>query len=86
MTEAIKRWQAARPCIHVYFTQTSASWLNQVERWISSLIKRCIRHGTHRSARAMEKSVGDTTTTTTRSKPFVWTRTADDIFASIERF
>jgi transposase len=36
-TDAIKRRLAARPRFHVYFTPTSASWFNQVERWFSTL-------------------------------------------------
>jgi transposase len=55
-TDAIKRWLAARPGFHVHFTPTSASWLNQVERWFSTLTERCIRRGTHRSTQSLEKS------------------------------
>jgi putative transposase len=34
----IKAWLARRPHWHVHFTQTSASWINQGERWFAELI------------------------------------------------
>jgi hypothetical protein len=44
-TPAIKRWLARNPRFHVHFTPTSASWLNQVERWFAMLTERQIRRG-----------------------------------------
>lgn len=86
-TDAIKRWLAARPRFHVHFTPTSASWLNQVERWFCTLTERCIRRGTHRSTQALEKSIRQYVDLNNQDpKPFVWTKSADDILASIERF
>jgi len=40
-TASIKSWLARHPRFHVHFTPTSASWLNQVERWFSTLTERC---------------------------------------------
>lgn len=86
-TDAIKRWLAARPRFHVHFTPTSASWLNQVERWFSTLTERCIRRGTHRSTRALEQSIRTyLDVNNSAPKPFSWSKTADDILTSIERF
>ena len=86
-TDAIKRWLATRPRFHVHFTPTSASWLNQVERWFSTLTERRIRRGTHRSAQSLEKSIRQYVDLNNDDpKPFVWAKTADDILASIERF
>ena len=86
-TDAIKRWLAARPRFHVHFTPTSASWLNQVERWFSTLTERCIRRATHRSTQALEKSIRQYVDLNNEDPtPFVWTKTAEDILASIERF
>jgi hypothetical protein len=34
-TPKIKAWLARRPHYHVHFTLTSASWINQVERWLA---------------------------------------------------
>ncbi len=45
-TPTVKRWLARNPRFHVHFTPTSASWLNQVERWFATLTERQIRRGT----------------------------------------
>lgn len=86
-TPAIKNWFARHPRFHVHFTPTSASWLNQVERWFATLTQRCVRRGTHRSTRELEHSLRQyIELNNTDPKPFVWSKTADDILASIERF
>ena len=86
-TASIKNWLARRPRFHVHFTPTSASWLNQVERWFATLTERCIRRGTHRSTRELEQSIKRyLAANNAEPKPFVWTKSADDIFSSIERF
>jgi transposase len=86
-TDIIKRWLAARPRFHVHFTPTSASWLNQVERWFSTLTERYLRRGTHRSTRELEKAIrAYLDINNAEPKPLSWTKTADDILASIERF
>jgi len=86
-TPAIKNWFARHPRFHVHFTPTSASWLNQVERWFATLTQRCVRRGTHRSTRELEQALHRyIELNNTDPKPFVWSKTADDILASIERF
>lgn len=52
---SVKNWFARHPCFHVHFTPTSASWLNQVERWFATLAEKQIRRGTHRSTRELER-------------------------------
>ncbi len=39
-TPKIKAWLARRPHWHVHFTPTSASWINQVERWFAELTRK----------------------------------------------
>ena len=56
-TTAIRGWFARHPRFHVHFTPTSASWLNQVERWFSTLTEKQIRRGTHRSTRQLEDAI-----------------------------
>ncbi len=56
-TPSIKSWFARHPRFHVHFTPTSASWLNQVERWFATLSERFIRRGTHRSTRQLEQAI-----------------------------
>src|ERR1700737_3779301 len=86
-TPTVKRWLARNPRFHVHFTPTSASWLNQVERWFATLTERQIRRGTHRSTVELERAIRDYLSLNNRDpKPFVWTKTADQILASIKRF
>jgi transposase len=86
-TPLIRRWLAKRPRWHVHLTPTSASWLNQVERFFALLTDKKIRRGVYRSVAALR---GDITSFIERHnvdpKPFRWTKSADDILASIERF
>jgi transposase len=86
-TPTVKRWLARNPRFHVHFTPTSASWLNQVERWFAMLTERQIRRGTHRSTVELESAIRDYLSLNNRDpKPFVWTKTADQILESIKRF
>ena len=83
----IKAWFARRPRFHVHFTPTSASWINQVERWFATITQNYIRRGTHRSTRQLENAIRDYIKANNENpKPFVWTKSADDILASIKRF
>ena len=56
-TPTIRDWFARNPRFHVHFTPTSASWLNQVERWFATLTQNYIRRGTHRSTRQLEQAI-----------------------------
>jgi transposase len=86
-TASIKAWFARHPRFHVHFTPTSASWLNQVERWFATLTEKYIRRGTHRSTRQLEQAIRQYLAIhNANPKPFVWAKSADDILASIERF
>lgn len=86
-TPAIQRWLLKRPRFHVHFTPTGASWLNLVERWFATLTERCIRRGTHRSTRQLRKAIKEYLAVNNEEpKPFAWTKSADDILASIARY
>ena len=86
-TALIRQWLAKRPHYHVHFTPTSASWINLVERFFALLTEKQIRRGIHRSTHELEQAIRhylDTYNET--AKPFVWTKTADQILASVARF
>lgn len=86
-TVLIQRWLAKRPRYHLHFTPTSASWLNLVERWFGLLTDKQIRRGAHASTQALEQAIYRyLDVTNEHPKPFVWTKTADEIFANITRF
>jgi transposase len=83
----IRRWLAKRPRFHLHFTPTGASWLNLVERWFALLTEKQIRRGVHRSTRELEAAIKHYLHLTNEApKPFVWTKTADEILESVARF
>lgn len=86
-TTAIRRWLLKHPHFHVHFTPTGASWLNQVERWFGLLTERQLRRGTHRSTTDLEAAIrAYLRVHNTSPKPFRWTKSADEILASVKRF
>jgi hypothetical protein len=83
----IRRWLLQRPRFHLHFTPTSASWINQVERFFALLTEKQIRRGSHFSTVALEKAIRQYLATANENpKPFIWTKTADEILASVARF
>jgi transposase len=86
-TATIRNWLAKRPRYHLHFTPTSASWLNLVERWFATLTEKQLRRGVHRSTRELETAIHSYLDATNKKpKPFIWTKTADQILESIARF
>ncbi|MCX5544216.1 IS630 family transposase [Paraburkholderia sp. CNPSo 3076] len=86
-TPSIKAWFARHPRFQVHFTPTSASWLNQVERWFATLTERYLRRGTHRSTRQLEDAIRHYLDVyNANPQPFTWSKSADEILASLERF
>ena len=86
-TPQVRKWLTAHPRFILHFTPTSSSWLNLVERWFAELTTKKLRRGTHRSVadlnadiRAWMKTWNDD------PKPYVWTKTADQILDSITRY
>jgi hypothetical protein len=83
----VRNWLLKRPRWHVHHTPTSASWLNQVERFFALLTERQLRRGAHRSIAALHGAItAFIDQHNDDPKPFRWTKSADDILASIERF
>ena len=86
-TALIRRWLAKRPRYHVHFTPTSASWINQVERWFALLTGRALRRGVHRSVAELERDIrAFVEATNAAPRPFRWVKSADDILAGVKRF
>lgn len=86
-TPLIRNWLAKRPRFHVHFTPTYGSWLNLVERWFAELTTKQIRRGAHASVSALETAIWEFIDAHNQApKPFVWTKTADEILATIARF
>lgn len=86
-TALVRRWLARRPRYHVHFTPKGASWLNLVERWFAALTEKQLRRGVHRSTRELEAAIYRYLQVTNQDpRPFLWTKTADEILSSVARF
>jgi transposase len=86
-TPAIHRWLAKRPRYHLHFTPTSSSWINLVERWFGKLSDKQIKRGTHRSTRQLEAAIRSYIDIGNEvPKPFVWTKTAEQIFEKLRTY
>ena len=86
-TKLIRNWFAKRPRWHVHFTPTSASWLNQVERFFALLTERALKRGVFRSVADLESAIKTYIEATNADpKSFRWTKTVNDILAHIQRF
>lgn len=85
-TPAIQAWLAAHPRVTMHFTPTSSSWLNQVERWFGELTAKMLRRGAHRSVQALEADLRAWIENWNKDpRPFIWTKTADEILESLGR-
>jgi transposase len=83
-TPEIKAWLLRHPRFHLHFTPTSSSWLNLVERWFAELTNRKLRRSAHRSVTELEADIRKWINEWNKDpKPFVWTRSADQILESI---
>lgn len=86
-TPLIHRWRLRHPRFHFHFTPTGASWLNLVECWFAHLTQKQIRRGTHRSTRQLVAAITTYVKHNNENpRPFVWTKTADEILESVARF
>jgi transposase len=86
-TPLIRAWFAKRPRWHVHLTPTSSSWLNQVERFFALITEKKIRRGVYRSVADLKADIqAFIDQHNAKPRPFRWTKSADDILASIERF
>ena len=86
-TALIHNWLVKRPRFHLHFTPTSSSWLNLVERWFGELTEKQIRRGVHRSVDDLERAIQAFIEAWNENpRPFVWTKTADQILENVKSF
>lgn len=82
----IKAWLAAHPRFTMHFTPTYSSWLNQVERWFAYVTGDLLQRSDHRSIQALEADLRAWAKAWNHDpKPFIWTKTAEDILDSLGR-
>jgi transposase len=83
----VQRWLKQNPRFHMHFTPTYSSWLNLVERWFAKLTEETLRRSSHRNTTELQEAIyGHIDATNEEPKPFIWTKTADQIIASVARF
>ena len=86
-TKLIHDWLVKRPRWQLHFTPTSASWLNMVEGWFALLARRQLQRGVFETTADLEAAIhAYIDHTNAAPKPFVWTKSADAILASVKRF
>jgi transposase len=86
-TPAIQKWLVAHPRFVVHFTPTSSSWLNLVERWFAELTTKKLRRAAHRSVYQLNTDIRAWIATWNENpRPYVWTKTADQILESIATY
>jgi transposase len=83
---AIKTWLARHPRFTLHHTPTYSSWLNQVERWFAYLTEDLLQRGDHRSVQALESDIrGWVKAWNDNPRPFIWTKSAEDILERLGR-
>ena len=83
----VRRWLTQRPRFHLHFTPTYASWINQVERWFAGLEAQALRRGSFTNVPMLKTAIiAHIDASNAAGKPFVWTKTADQILGKIARF
>jgi transposase len=83
----IRRWLKRHPRFHLHFTPTYSSWLNLIERWFAKLTDEALRRASHVNTHELRLAIESYIAATNDDpKPFVWTKSADEILASLARF
>jgi transposase len=86
-TPEIQKWLLKHPRFCLHFTPTSSSWLNLVERWFAELTNRKLRRSAHRSVTELETDIRTWINEWNKDpKPFVWTKTADEILETLAAY
>ncbi|RPF26963.1 IS630 family transposase [Georgenia muralis] len=82
----VNRWLQAHPRFHMHFTPTYSSWINQVERFFAYVTADLLQRSDHRSVQALEADIRNWVKAWNDDpKPFIWTKTAEQILESLKR-
>ena len=80
----VRQWLSRHRRFHIHFTPTSASWLNLVERFFSTLTTDVVRRGSFRSVPRLERTLHTACEHQNQQPtPYNWTATADEILAKL---
>jgi transposase/transposase-like protein len=84
--EKVKNWLKRNKRVHLHFIPTSSSWLNLVERFFGLLTEKQLRRGVYTSVKELEDTIHQFIKTHNEDKkPFVWTKSAEEILVKVER-
>ena len=84
--EKVKRWIKRNKRVHLHFIPTSSSWLNLVERFFGIITEKQIRRGVFTSVKELEEKIMTFIDEYNKDrKPFVWTKSAEEIFHKVKR-
>ncbi|MFS1524008.1 IS630 family transposase [Microbulbifer sp. 2304DJ12-6] len=84
--EKVKNWLKRNKRVHLHFIPTSSSWLNLVERFFGLLTEKQLRRGVFTSVKELEEAItGFIDAHNKAPKPFVWTKSVDEILAKVGR-
>jgi transposase len=80
------KWPAAHPRSQMHFTPTYSSWINQVERLFAYVTADLLQRSDHRSVQALEADLRNWVKAwNDNPKPFIRTKTAEQILESLAR-
>jgi transposase len=83
----VHKWLLAHPRFQLHFTPTYSSWINQVERWLAELQRRCLARGVFCSVEELTTALEAWIKLWNEdARPFKWTKTADQIIDRICRY
>jgi transposase len=86
-TPEVHQWLLRHPRFHLHFTPTSSSWMNLVERWFAELTRRKLRRSAHRTVTELEADIRAWISEWNKNpKPFIWTKTADEILETLASY
>lgn len=82
----VKAREKRHPRFHFQFTPTGASWLNMIERFFRDLSEKAIRRGSFFNVDDLIGAIQEYINAhNDNPKPFIWTKTANDILAKVKR-
>ena len=82
----VQAWLNKHPRFELHFTPTSSSWLNQIEIFFSMLTAKAIRRGVFASVPDLIAAIDAyLAETNTNPKPFIWTKTTEQILEKVQR-
>src|SRR3990170_1317715 len=83
--QKVKEWLVRHPRFHVHFIPTSSSWFNAVERFFAELTQKRLRRGVFRSVLDLISAINAYLDEQNQQpKPYIWTKTADQILEKLE--